>query len=257
MIGFFRKIRKQLAGDNKPLKYARYAIGEIVLVMIGILLALQVNNWNINKQETKELHSYLNSIKNNLKSDLISIEEIKLFRESSIAYSKNYLKIVKKDNITIEDYNTLENLKLRSSVFIDTYFKSKKSGFEALKNSGFIRRLNGTDLEAELNEYYYLIEKISDQETSLNNTIEALENVAYQENVRQRMIDISWMKNKDAFFSSHQKEIRDLLNHPSMTGANRRNAVETRLPKYYQAALTIANSLISEIDTIIQNQKSN
>jgi hypothetical protein len=46
MINFFRKIRKQLADDNKPLKYARYAIGEIVLVMIGILLALQVNNWN-------------------------------------------------------------------------------------------------------------------------------------------------------------------------------------------------------------------
>jgi hypothetical protein len=41
MINFFSKIRKKLADDNKPLKYARYAIGEIVLVMIGILLALQ------------------------------------------------------------------------------------------------------------------------------------------------------------------------------------------------------------------------
>jgi hypothetical protein len=39
MIGFFRKIRKQLADDNKPMKYARYAIGEIVLVVIGILVA--------------------------------------------------------------------------------------------------------------------------------------------------------------------------------------------------------------------------
>ena len=49
MIPFFRKIRKKLADDNKPIKYLRYAIGEIVLVMIGILLALQVNNWNQNK----------------------------------------------------------------------------------------------------------------------------------------------------------------------------------------------------------------
>jgi len=46
MINFSRKIRKQLADDNKPLKYLRYAIGEILLVMIGILLALQVNSWN-------------------------------------------------------------------------------------------------------------------------------------------------------------------------------------------------------------------
>ena len=46
MINFFRRIRKQLADDNKPLKYARYAIGEIVLVVIGILIALSINNWN-------------------------------------------------------------------------------------------------------------------------------------------------------------------------------------------------------------------
>lgn len=46
MIPFFRKIRKRLADDNKPIKYLRYAIGEIILVVIGILIALQVNNWN-------------------------------------------------------------------------------------------------------------------------------------------------------------------------------------------------------------------
>jgi hypothetical protein len=46
MIKFFRKIRYDLIENNKTGKYFKYAIGEIVLVMIGILLALQVNNWN-------------------------------------------------------------------------------------------------------------------------------------------------------------------------------------------------------------------
>ena len=46
MINFFRKTRKKLADDNKPLKYMRYAIGEIVLVVIGILIALSINTWN-------------------------------------------------------------------------------------------------------------------------------------------------------------------------------------------------------------------
>ncbi|MFK5856289.1 MAG: DUF6090 family protein [Bacteroidota bacterium] len=46
MINIFRRIRQQLAYDNKPVKYFRYAIGEIVLVVIGILIALSINNWN-------------------------------------------------------------------------------------------------------------------------------------------------------------------------------------------------------------------
>ena len=55
MINFFRKTRKKMADDNKPMKYMKYAIGEIVLVMIGILLALQVNTWNENRQNHKKL----------------------------------------------------------------------------------------------------------------------------------------------------------------------------------------------------------
>ena len=51
MINFFRKIRKQLADNNKPLKYMRYAVGEIVLVVIGILIALSINNCNNNREK--------------------------------------------------------------------------------------------------------------------------------------------------------------------------------------------------------------
>ncbi len=50
MIPFFRKIRKKMADDNKPLKYMRYAVGEIALVVIGILIALQINTWNENRK---------------------------------------------------------------------------------------------------------------------------------------------------------------------------------------------------------------
>ena len=46
MIKFFRKIRQQLLAENRLGKYLIYALGEIVLVVIGILIALQINNWN-------------------------------------------------------------------------------------------------------------------------------------------------------------------------------------------------------------------
>ena len=62
MIPFFRKIRKTLADDNKPIKYFRYAIGEIVLVVIGILIAVQINNWNENRKDSIDL-KYFDTLK--------------------------------------------------------------------------------------------------------------------------------------------------------------------------------------------------
>jgi len=70
MIHFFRRIRQALLRDNKFSKYLLYAIGEIALVMIGILLALQVNNWNQEKQLKKQELEILQDLKKSLLSDL-------------------------------------------------------------------------------------------------------------------------------------------------------------------------------------------
>ncbi|MFT7066002.1 MAG: hypothetical protein ACJAUO_001580, partial [Sediminicola sp.] len=52
MIKFFRKIRQKMLTENKFSKYLLYAIGEIILVVIGILIALSINNWNENRKES-------------------------------------------------------------------------------------------------------------------------------------------------------------------------------------------------------------
>jgi len=97
MIPFFRKIRKKMADDNKPLKYMRYAIGEIVLVVIGILIALQINNWNENRK-----------LKNNEKNILIDlVEDLELdytaFTEDKKVLDKQ-LKLV--DELIIDPHNS-------------------------------------------------------------------------------------------------------------------------------------------------------
>lgn len=71
MLPFFRKIRYRLAANNQFIKYSRYAIGEIALVVVGILIALQVNNWN----EDKNIRKIENKLLQELKTDL---EETKL-----------------------------------------------------------------------------------------------------------------------------------------------------------------------------------
>jgi hypothetical protein len=70
MIPFFRKIRKKMADDNRPIQYMRYAIGEIVLVVIGILIALSINNWNENRKRQNEELFLLIDIKKNLETML-------------------------------------------------------------------------------------------------------------------------------------------------------------------------------------------
>jgi hypothetical protein len=73
MINFFRKIRKQLADDNKPLKYLKYAIGEIVLVVIGILIALSLNTWKEDLDDRGEEMRILSGLKQEFEVNLMEI----------------------------------------------------------------------------------------------------------------------------------------------------------------------------------------
>lgn len=74
MIKFFRHIRKSLIETDNMGKYLKYAVGEIILVMIGILLALQVNNWNSNRIERKAETKTLKELKNGILSDYKLLE---------------------------------------------------------------------------------------------------------------------------------------------------------------------------------------
>ncbi len=73
MIKFFRNIRKSLINQGKTANYLKYAIGEIVLVVIGILIALQVNNWNEARKERIQEHLLIQSIGSDLKMDTLMI----------------------------------------------------------------------------------------------------------------------------------------------------------------------------------------
>ena len=75
MTPFFRRIRQKLANENKFLKYSRYAIGEIVLVVVGILIALQINNWNQNRIQQNQIKTQLHNLKNSLALDVESLNK--------------------------------------------------------------------------------------------------------------------------------------------------------------------------------------
>ena len=78
MIKFFRHIRKTLLMENKTSKYFKYAIGEIILVVIGILIALQINNWNEQKDNEERIKTTLLQIQDDLLNDIQEIVPIEL-----------------------------------------------------------------------------------------------------------------------------------------------------------------------------------
>ncbi len=76
MIKLFRHIRKDLMEKNKTGKYLKYAIGEIVLVVIGILIALSINNWNESRKYNQLKETYLQRLVNDIEQDTITINYI-------------------------------------------------------------------------------------------------------------------------------------------------------------------------------------
>jgi hypothetical protein len=76
MLRFFRQIRQRLLTDNKFSKYLLYAVGEILLVVIGILIALQIDNWNEEKKEKQRLNDFLTEIQKDLSDDILKANRI-------------------------------------------------------------------------------------------------------------------------------------------------------------------------------------
>jgi len=137
-----------MADDNKPLKYMRYAIGEIVLVVIGILIALQINNWNENQKSIKKGREILVDLRENLKSNTIQFQEDIEITKDVI----NSIDIVL-NNITITKiYNDSLGKHLRRVTYWETS-RWKSSGYKAIISNG-VEIIKSKELQEAIIDLY-------------------------------------------------------------------------------------------------------
>lgn len=134
MIKFFRKIRQRLLTENPPAvrtgkfsKYIFYAIGEILLVVIGILIALQVNNWNEERKKMSQVGNYTQSLISDLVKDSIAISENLDNVERETARYQNFQQRLTKPTATIDTVlqifnNEFRPLAYRMMTFNDNTF---------------------------------------------------------------------------------------------------------------------------------------
>jgi hypothetical protein len=144
MIIFFRKIRKQLADDNKPLKYARYAIGEIVLVVIGILIALQINSWYADRITRANEQMLLINIIENLSTDYQTTFELlhKVKRRQEIHLQLHNASIAKVITEQSDPYSA--EIVEKTDIISITWDNHKNS----------IEKISIREIRNELNQYF-------------------------------------------------------------------------------------------------------
>ena len=135
MIKFFRKIRYDLMEKNKTGKYLKYAMGEIILVVIGILIALQLNNWNESRKEQNQLQTYYKQIIADFDEQKEYSRRIITALDSSITSYENYKNIFETKNLTIDiiidELNKLE--------LISPYLSFRFNTMETLQSTGDIK----------------------------------------------------------------------------------------------------------------------
>ncbi len=166
MIPFFRKIRKQMADDNKPIKYMRYAIGEIVLVVIGILIALSINNWNEKSKIGKSIDNNLVILKQNLLEDLTQLEKLKQIMITHI-HSADSSMLQMKTLIPVD--NSINKFLL---ILVAEYmFSPNTNAIQTITQSNEVPVLS-TELRTAILDYYALIERTKEREHISNSNLE-------------------------------------------------------------------------------------
>lgn len=162
MISFFHKIRQKLLTQNRVTQYLIYALGEITLVMIGILLALQVNNWNEGRKELKEEEKILTNLNAEFKVNLDQLNSNLAQTDTARFASKKLLNLMNNTNTRNYSSKGIDTL-LRKSITNPAWFPSSLS-LADLINSGKITKLNNTSLRQLINSYNNNLDEIMSYE---------------------------------------------------------------------------------------------
>ncbi len=235
MIKFFRNIRHRLIGENRFSKYLVYAVGEIILVVIGILIALQINTWNEERKLRNLEISYYENLLSDLKKDSVEFH----FKKSNAI--RNQAKLLNILRYIDSGYNIekakVEDVEWRRIIFRDTaalMISLSQAGFvqfpklfentiSDLRNTGNIKLISNTELKNEITLYYNkekLFEDWNESYLPTRTQIDMVINRIMPWEVRtgynrEKNLDFERIMNRRDFFPEVQNQIN---NEPELKG---------------------------------------
>ncbi len=150
MINFLRRIRRNLINENKPSLYLIYAIGEVVLVVFGILIALQIDNWNESKKISRQEIALIENLRSEFKVNLENLEEVKA--QNQIIYnSTNELKNLIGQETSIINEHNVDSLLLNAILITD--YQPNQFVLSQLKTGERLDIINSEKLKKLLYEW--------------------------------------------------------------------------------------------------------
>ena len=148
MISFFRKIRQKLLSQNRVTRYLVYALGEIFLVVIGILIALAINNWNEEVKNQKREKTFFTNLQEDLKADSIRLQELHNTLQTAVLYKQVFSNQIYGKQSNRDSLNS--NFKSQYNILVDFIPNSTSmdeltsgNGLGLISNSLLRRRIVG------------------------------------------------------------------------------------------------------------------
>ena len=249
MIKFFRKIRYDLMEKNKTGKYLKYAIGEIVLVVIGILIALSINTWNENNKSETEASFQLSKLRDNLYSDK---KQIKTAISSDSIYINNLMFCLK---VLSNEIEAPQEEFLNRSQYISSImsFDPTRATFDGLISSGKIELISNQNLLEDLFSYYnsntYTSWDSALKDYSRNVIMPYFLGFDHIPNVTDEQEGQNFTQFDISKFSVPKKTIEDYKNNLFILNGLRKKIELFEGQKYaYKELLKVIDSLINRID---------
>jgi len=249
----FKNIRKQLAAENNVGKYLRYAIGEILLVVFGILIALQVNNWNDNRKNNKESKGALLSLQEDFQDNIIQIKKTAHIAGQMTRHTHNLIEVIDRDSLTINPDSLGLDLTVGAASW--TRLETVSSTYDALSGAGKLDLIQNKKLRKLLAEFYSKTKSgFEDEQVSERIATKITEKtskdiyVLWPSNLekRLRMIRKSPVLKKQAIHSVLKK-------HGLMGILILKLAVDKNQVSYLDSLLQLSREILKEINSELKN----
>ncbi|UCD60887.1 MAG: hypothetical protein JSV59_13665 [Flavobacteriaceae bacterium] len=206
MIKFLRRIRQQLLTENKFSKYLIYAIGEIVLVVVGILIALQINNQNVYKQERSIEKTYLVALKEEFETNIHKLDQ-------TIDLNTNLIENVDK-LVEVFQQNVIDTISERTVVnyFFETFssevnYTPSTGVLTEIISSGNLKLIQNQKLKQKLASFESSLEQISHQENEINiPRLEIMEHFRNQANYKRYLEELGWDSNWESIYENRSNK---------------------------------------------------